>query len=494
MWGVVDTQGDALDDSVPDPVAVALGDAEMLGEPVVVSVCVSVPLPVLLTKLERESECVTERVRDVQPVALSDSVPDPLLEVHAVMLSVGDAELDPLGERVPLPVLLGEPVLESELVGERVREEHPVSLSDSVADPLLDAQGVLVRDGLADAVLDSQGEVERLGDTEPVGLRESVPLPLLLWVTVPESELVGERVRDVHAVVLCDSVPEPVFEMDTVVLRDGDVEPDALGESVALPVLLGEPVLESELVGERVRDVHAVVDREGDGEGLLEVHAVVLSDGDVEPDGLGENVALPLLLGEGVTESEFVGERVRDVHPVALSDDDAELVGGGMTLPEGERLALDDRLALGERLDVCVTEGESDSEGLPESDDVTDEVGERDDVREPEEHADAHIEPERVGVADVERERVPLPERDGVAEVDSLPVSLSDELGDCELDTDAELERESEMLPVLETEYDRQLEWLRVPLGDKLFEDVALSVAHADEDEVPEGQADADDE
>ncbi len=282
-------------DAQPDALAVSLW--RMLG------------LPDMLGLEELLGEAV------VQTVILADVVVLPLRDGEAVLLaqrvgeevvvSVGDAEEERVGVRVPdvLPV----PLPAVLAVGEAEKSELVLWVIDDVLDLQPLPETVALEQ--ADAVLlppwmlglgEALGELECEGDAaeQADGLGEVVPLPLRLGVGEEEEQavLLGVSVGDTETLELMEAV------------RLTDVVGHLVGELLA--------VVDPHWEGVRVRVVVMVTVEEMLGEAVVEGHC------EAEPEAHIESVADGLVLGQVVAVAPPPPPNEADGLMVTDSDDD----------------------------------------------------------------------------------------------------------------------------------------------------------------------------
>ena len=268
---------EALDDALPDSVAVSLplGDADAVPLPVAeaVSEPLSEPLPLALPLRVGEGE--VEAVSKAEPLREPVPVPDLVAERDGVPVLVPEADAVPV--RVAEPLVLPLPVLEP------LPETLPVPLPLALAVGVLDAEAPPESDAVA--VADVDEEVEAVGVLEGVA------------AGVPDALAVGERVTGgvPVAVPVCVADSDAgALEPEPLAVKEPLCDPvgDALVVAERLPLPLGDAdavtdaggVPEFEGVGERVPDV------EGEGERVRETldDRVVLTDG--EPVAGGDGV------------------------------------------------------------------------------------------------------------------------------------------------------------------------------------------------------------
>ena len=207
--------------------------------------------------------------RETDTETLLVTVLDRVCEMHAEVVVVT------LRDRVPLPLRLGEAVVERDTVGERVGEPY----------------GVLEDEREGDNVLDSL-PVE---DTLPDGDRDMLGDGVLLTVCDEHAEAESEKIErdwDTLWELLAERVVEKLLKSDPVLETLGDVVEDVLLLIVVDTDLEREAVPKSESVGEALRDHSGVDDRENVGADDLDTLGVVDTLPEVDNETLGERNVL----------------------------------------------------------------------------------------------------------------------------------------------------------------------------------------------------------
>jgi hypothetical protein len=304
-----------VEDGLGVPEWLTDGDGEGRGDPL------SRPLAVSLT--------VSDAAGDTDAVALEQW--DTEVERVKAMESDGEADAEAI-ETVPDGE--DEPDAEGERVaaggdgdGDAVAEAAP----EAVADGGMERDGEGEREAAADADGDPETDVavEVLPDTEGDGdpLVEAVPPPMRDAVgdtlPLPDAESQREPAEEDDATALALNVTEPVVDADAQDVAEGEVLARPLlvpPSREALGVPVGAPLAVKVLVSQADTDA--------------------LREGEPQPDGVGDADALRLLVpqGEGVGDSEGLpeGERVTVPDALAVPQDVAVSVGQ----PDGEGLLL----------------------------------------------------------------------------------------------------------------------------------------------------------
>lgn len=291
----------------------AFGDRDPVRVPEEVVVCVEEvvahALPVALPPLGvmvRVTVALTRAEVDPELHPLLD----PLLEGEEVTLIEALPHPVPVLDLLPLPDTVpfkppavpdAKPVVEEDLLG------LPVTDTDLEGERVLDTEGVKVGDRVEDRLPPPLA----LADLERVGL----PLPEAHLLVVDEAEGDLEAREDLEAEALL--VEEPQLEGGTlevgVAVKHRVVERLRLPEFVRVGSRL-EGEVESEPVKVPQPEGEVVVDMEMEGVGVL------LRDGNLEAEGLleGREVLLSDLLTEG--EREVQGEGVKEGVTLPLED------------------------------------------------------------------------------------------------------------------------------------------------------------------------------
>jgi hypothetical protein len=146
------------------------------------------------------------------------------------------------------------------------------TVPEALAAPLCDGTGDTEARALGDVVFEAKAEgvVEADWESEDVHERDATGLPLLLTVVVREGDVVGDTLGEPVALVVADAVA-----LD---------EPVLVEEAVA--VKLDAPLAEGDDVGDGVTSGDNVV--VGDGAGERELESDSVPEGDVLDDEVGE--------------------------------------------------------------------------------------------------------------------------------------------------------------------------------------------------------------
>ena len=233
----------------------------------------------------------------------------PLLEPEMLELVLGidEGEGLPEGQLVGLALWRSEPVALEDVLRDRVGEplREPVvlllALREKLALCVRETPAVTEGDWLAEALIDAQ--------SVPLGLSEALTLPeeLLLLLSLPltEAEVLGLAEPEALRAVLGDEAPDAVRATERVAftLRDG----------VRAPLMVGGTEGEDKALAVRLA--------------LLVLPRVL----EVQPLLLGETSALAEALAEGLPATEAEGESVAQPVPVPVAE--AEPVDDPVPLP-----------------------------------------------------------------------------------------------------------------------------------------------------------------
>lgn len=277
-----------------EPVVLALGDAEELGDgdSVVGAVCVSVleehvvaeDVPVTisvraevtdrvgLTVGEREVPMEMDDVHVTPGERVAEGVIEPVRETRG--------EIVPMGEREDVTETdehadnLGESVADRVAKGERVPTGVTVTEGDLVVAPLAVIEPVM--DGLRDAVCERLSRDESVEKEEAEFVREMAPLAESLLVPVPTP--VMEGVPDGDAVMLTGA--DAVADAETV--TDNLAEADGEGVPEMCAVKEGDDEGESDVAEERDAELDMRPEREAEllADVVIDTFADAVTDGE----------------------------------------------------------------------------------------------------------------------------------------------------------------------------------------------------------------------
>ena len=439
-------------------VTVTLGDAERVGRKLPVGFK---PFAVVLPEVDRviEEQALPERVAVPQPLGEGERVEE--AHTEAVRDTVGEAEEDRQREAVAL--------VEGHCDVEVVAVRQPLAVTEAVPLPLTLGEREEEVHAVSEMVTLPEVEEDKQRDAVglPLGLRvrdtDGVEHPLSVGETVLQPEVEGERDEERDAVGEFVPLVEPVEERHleavglALVLREE--EADAVEQTVGDIVSVPEP----DAVGDRVVEVLTVGDTEELGEPVeerhLEVVGLTLAVSEEETVavehalGEGESVLEPEAVGERVVEAQAEGDTVPLMEPV--EERHLDDVGLALVLREGDSVAVEQTLSVGESVLQPEEEGERDEEG--------DAVGETVPLVEPVE--ERHL--EVVGLALVLREDDADTVEQTVGEIVSVP------------EPEAVGDRVAEVLTEGDTEE------LVEPVEERHLDDVGLPL------ELREGDSDA---
>ena len=444
---------DVLPLRVSEGVAVALllRAAEALGAPVRVGeklpqlLCEALAQPELLTERQGEEEEDGHKV----PLRLGSGVPVDEAERRAVGLPEALAVKEDVVQ--PLPLLLGEALLRFEPDPEEVMEGERHAVGE--AEALLDAERERVGEGDEEAQREgegvAQGEGEALAAAEAVlqaeglklgartvGVAQAQALGLCENVREGEAQTVTVEQAEALALRLDTGLPEgavavagAVAQALELIVTESEVVPLPHGVAVAQPEGVGEEDAQSVALGDPEKEAQ----EEGEGVTDWVREAVAL------PVGEGEKCALPEpgpSDTEGVTDwqTETVALTEAEVEAVVDLEGEAQLLPLLLAMGLSEA-RLPDCDAEGLPLPLCSTEAltEGDPLGLPEA------AGETDGLREGEAQPLLLPLATTLGesrLADAVAEAAPLPlchvEALGESDHLALPEDAEETVMDCE--------------------------------------------------------------
>ncbi len=316
-------------DSVEDAEAVTDPDPLGAAENVASAVTLPVELPALGGPVGVVDK-VAVAVGDAALVGDDEAVPATVGKALAVLLSVDTA----LGVAPPDAVAKAEPKPDGVAVPETVAPEEEVAVA------------VTVNAELADGAADSVEDAEAVTDPGPLGAEEDVAGAMTLPVELPVAEAPALALAPLDCVAVAEPPGGPVGVAVKVAMMEAEADScsdfDALAvgvaEGVPVPVrLCAEAVAVADLVTQDVAEKVAELDSVGasaiDAEAVAEVEAEAIScsDFDALAVGVAEGVPVPVrLCAEAVAVADLVtrdvAEKVTELDSVGASAIDAEAV------------------------------------------------------------------------------------------------------------------------------------------------------------------------
>lgn len=402
-------------------------------------------------------------VSETDTLALADADAQGLTDAHNVALTEGDSVDTVDGE------LERHAVVDAENAPEREAVERLLAVLHELDDREVDRDAVVHCEGVRDADTDpdredvSDAELLALGDTDTEGDADGHALDDVQSVTLVESD--GESERAAEAVKERRSDAETVDDTERVRIVEPHTVGERLDDTVADPEALTDGLWDNDADADA--QVETLVDEDAEGDLDAEITGDLVRRNEGDADVQLERV---LVAPDDCVTRE---ERVRDTDEHALRDVDSDGEEDGDTLALDEMLAAAERLgdaladgdadehaladthgvALGERVAVTVPDREIERRAEADADGGL----ERDAVEHllapPDEHEERDGDSVGVTVSDGESDADPEPDTEDVSDVELLP------LGDNVAERVAEGQALDNTLGVAPAERDASRDW-----------------------------------